>query len=214
MPASSATPPRRRDILFVPPRGRVARLNAEGSMQSAEANSSISHHPELLQKQTKASEIWGWHGPASAPGNGHCSIGCLRYARACRCARSFFVFFDSSWESSELPRDKLPWPGILHFAFYILHSVPSGPQSVVRGPAPGFVGALWEPCGSFVGALWTHEGRMRVALRSHEGGFGVATAWLATRFEVALMSHRCRMGVVLGAGFCFLTSAFGLVWVV
>ena len=30
---------------------------------------------------------------------------------------------------------------------------------------------------------------MRVASRSHEGGFGVATAWLATGFEVALMSH-------------------------
>jgi hypothetical protein len=30
---------------------------------------------------------------------------------------------------------------------------------------------------------------MRVALGTHGGGFGVATAWLATRFEVALMSH-------------------------
>jgi hypothetical protein len=37
---------------------------------------------------------------------------------------------------------------------------------------------------------------MRVALMSHEGGFGVATAWLATRFEVALMSH--------GVASCFL----------
>ena len=45
------------------------------------------------------------------------------------------------------------------------------------------------PWWSLVGALWTHEGRMRVALMSHEGGFGVATAWLATRIEVALMSH-------------------------
>ena len=47
---------------------------------------------------------------------------------------------------------------------------------------------------------------MRVASRSHEGGFGVATAWLATGFEVALMSHE-----VASRGhsaFCILPSAF------
>jgi len=51
-------------------------------------------------------------------------------------------------------------------AFCILHSdFAGGPWSVVRTPSPGFVGALWEPC-------------RRI---------GVATAWLSTRIEVALV---------------------------
>ena len=54
---------------------------------------------------------------------------------------------------------------------------------------------------------------MRVASRSHEGGFGVATAWLATRIEVALMSHGCRMRVAftgfLHSAFCLLHSPRG-----
>ena len=48
---------------------------------------------------------------------------------------------------------------------------------------------------------------MEVASGSHVGGFGVATAWLATRFEVALMSHGCRMRP-LQLPFFILHSAF------
>ena len=54
-------------------------------------------------------------------------------------------------------------------------SVPELPK-LLQAKAAGV--ALLEPCG-----------RMKVALGSHGGGFGVAIAWLATRFEVALMSH-------------------------
>ena len=33
---------------------------------------------------------------------------------------------------------------LLHSAFFLLPSLSGGPWSVVRGPSPGFVGALWE----------------------------------------------------------------------
>ena len=38
---------------------------------------------------------------------------------------------------------------------------------------------------------------MTRALESHRGGYGVPISWLPTRFEVALMSHSCRIEVAL-----------------
>ena len=49
---------------------------------------------------------------------------------------------------------------------------------------------------------------MKVAWRSHEGGFEVPTAWLATRFGVALMSHEGGFA----RPFFILPSAFPVWW--
>ena len=77
-------------------------------------------------------------------------------------------------------------------------SDPSPANRRLRGQAFGagtggpkvrvFASAGWL-CWRIVGALWEPWGGFKVALRSHWGGFGVATAWLSTRIEVALMSH-------------------------
>ena len=47
--------------------------------------------------------------------------------------------------SHSCPRHSGPLPGILDSLLLPWDSLSSGPWSVVRGPSPGFVGALWEP---------------------------------------------------------------------
>ena len=46
-----------------------------------------------------------------------------------------------------------------------------GPWSVVRGLSPGFVGALWEPCGRIRDALGWLCRRFGVALGSQSVGY-------------------------------------------
>ena len=104
---------------------------------------------------------------------------------------------------------------ILHSAFCLLHSLPSGPWSAVPLSHFSFLlsafqlfpcrpWSLSRLCRSLVGALETHCRRIG-------GGFIVAISWLSTGLGVALMSHEGPLPD--NSAFCILPSAFLVWWV-
>jgi hypothetical protein len=80
-----------------------------------------------------------------------------------------------------------------HSAFCLPPSSFALRWSVVRGPSPGFVGALWEPCRRIrlrVACGWL-VGGLKVATASQVDGLWVARMWLTDGFGRFLFSAFC-----------------------